>query len=659
MKRIDTIINILLMSKSPITVDSIASKLEVSNKTIRNDLKKVEEYLKNEGLQLHKKPGVGVFIEGPKDKKLKLLSDTGINVQTIEPYTPEDRKNYILKRLFMSEKNITIKELSYELYVSRVTIHKDLDDVEKWISKFNLQLLRKPNRGLEIIGEEKDWRKAVSSLIAYNKGSMQLKEMLYEYYGGRIDYKTLTKLKELVNLDYNKLENIVSDAEKALKFRFSDEAFIGMIIHIAIAIKRLKGNKYIHLSEEIKEGLKQKEEYHIAEHIAQSVQENFKVKLPDSEISYILLHIIGAKMLQNKVDLASMKLTEDDENDNEVSVMMAKEIVAIAERVLGLDFSGDNQLLNGLILHLRPTINRLKYGLTLRNPIMEQIKANYPEIYGVSWMTSTVFERYLGVKIPEEEIGYLTLHLGAAIERQNKPLKALVVCTSGIGTSQLLAEKLERHFRQIDIKAIISIAMINEKLLNDVDVVISTVPISVDKPVLNISPLMTQKDIKLISEFLNYSKVNLGGTALSFITEDFVILGAPYKTKDEVLESVGSLLVDRGYVKQEYIPSLKDRESCGTTVVGNGVAIPHGLSTYVLKSQIVVCLLNKSIDWDGAKVDIVFMISVSSGDAKGFIGRLKNLYKVIDDEDFLKSLRKAKSEQQVAEVVNKVLREQS
>jgi len=169
---------------------------------------------------------------------------------------------------------------------------------------------------------------------------------------------------------------------------------------------------------------------------------------------------------------------------------------------------------------------------------------------------------------------------------------------------------------------------------------------------------MTQKDIKLINEFLNYTKEKIGNTNLSPITEDFVIHGAAYKDKKEVLESIGSMLVEKGCVQEEYISSLKERESYGTTVIGKGVAIPHGLSKYVLKSQIAVCLLDKPIDWDGEKVDIIFMICVSCYDAKSFVGRLKNLYKVIDTDDFLDSLRKAKDEHEVKEIVNKVLQAQ-
>lgn len=206
MDRILEIINMLLNSEKPLTVDYIANRLKVSNKTIRNDLKKVEEYVQQKGVKIIKKPRVGILLEGPRNKRLELADEIKKSLDFEEPFSPEARKNYILKRLFMSKGSVTIKELAEELYVSRVTIHKDLRNVEKWLNKFNLKLLKKPNYGIEVVGDEENWRNAVASLIVSTKEQKELKEFLYNDYTGRIDYRTLVQLKELFDIDYKQLE---------------------------------------------------------------------------------------------------------------------------------------------------------------------------------------------------------------------------------------------------------------------------------------------------------------------------------------------------------------------------------------------------------------------------------------------------------------------
>lgn len=648
MERVFRIINILLNREDYITIDSIAATLGTSNKTVRNDLKKAEDSIKDKGLMLVKKPGCGVRIQGEESKKLELINRFKTVTDDVEPFSPEDRENYILKKLLMSEENITMKELASELYVSRVTIHKDLEYIEDWIKDYNLRLLRKPNYGIEIVGDEENLRKAVADIIVKDKGNDELKEILYKDYYGRIDYKTTVRLKELIDIQYKQLEKIIVNAEESLKFKFSDEAFISLIIHIAIAIKRLQQNKDINLSEDILNNLKEKEEYCTAERAANEIEKCFNVKFPESEVGYITLHLLGAKMQQDKVgEVLSNILNDKDELPN----IMAKEIIEKAEKILCVHLSEDKQLLNGLILHLRPTINRLKYGLTLRNPIIDEIKENYPEIYGAAWMTSSIFKKYLGVKIPDEEIGYIAIHIAAAVERLEKSLNALVVCSSGIGTSQLLAVKLMKHFGEIRIKDVVSYASIMERNLEDIDIIISTVAIKIDKPTINISPLLTQNDIRRLNQFINninyYKKYKVG----NIINEDYIFLNQNFSGREMLIKCLCEKLYKGGYVKDEYLSTVLNREKKCSTEVGNKVAIPHGNPQYVNRSSMCVVTLNKPIKWNEEQVDIVFFINISEKDIKRFERMFRYLYNKIDEVEFLEKLRGEKDKKNVIKLL--------
>lgn len=500
MSRILSIVGLLANNKDGMTINSIAEKLNVSNKTIRNDLIEANEFIKQAGLVMIKKPGVGIKIQGQEDKLLKLLNEIESSFNKFKDFSPEARKNYILKRLLMSCKGLTMKEIGNELYVSRVTIYKDLNGVEKWLSNYNLVLLKKTNFGIQVVGDEEDLRNAISSLIIDDKCEDKLKGLKHVDYVGKIDYKTIIKLQELINLDYTLIEKIVLELEKELKMKFSDEAYLSLVMHIAISIKRLKSGKNIQLSQKIIYNLKLKNEYHIAEKVAIEIGQVFQVKFTESEIGYILVHILGTK-IQEKT-LNQMDLEMEFQKDNRQAVIMSREIIKIAEKMLNIKLSEDIQLLNGLILHLRPTINRLKYGLTLRNPIINEIKESYPEIFAAAWKTSVVFKKYLGVKIHEEEIGYIALHIEASVERNRSLIRVLVVCAYGIGTSQLLAARLRKSFRQLDIVDIISSIALDEKSLENIDIIISTVQVKASKPVLNISPILTENDMERLESFI-------------------------------------------------------------------------------------------------------------------------------------------------------------
>lgn len=654
--RVDKIVEILLeTNQSYITIDEIAEKLNVSNKTVRNDLKVVEKVLFDEGVYVEKKPRYGIRIKVDEEKRVELLQNYKFKSSFIEPYSPQFRRDYILKRLLMKKSNITIAELAQELYVSKVTIHKDISFVQKWLKDFNLKLIKKTNYGIQIVGDEENFRNAIAHLIVSEKDKEELEEILFNNITTRLDFKMIERLKELVDLDYKLLEKIVENAEEKMGARFTDDAFISLIIHIAISIKRLKEGNDISIPQDVVFEIKEKEEFKVALEVTKNIEKAFGVKFPKSEVIYILLHILGAKMQQNKKDDVLNLVNNIKEDD--LSIDMAKEIIDIAQRSLGTYLEKDEQLLNGLILHLRPTINRLKYGLALRNPVLNEIKENYSEFFGVAWMASTVFNKYLGVKIPEEEIGYIALHIGAAVERNIKPFKVLVVCSSGIGTSQLLAARIQKSFREIDIVDTISYLELEKIKLDEIDFIISTIPISNTKPVLQVKPILTQNDIKKIEYYINYMKNRKNNKAFleKLIDEDLIFLDCNFEKQNEVLKFLSNELTKRDYVDKEYYKKLVEREKMTYTSIGNGVAIPHANPELVKKSKISLLTLKEPIIWGNEYVDVVLMISIAQNDLKEGKFIFKNLYNAIEERSFIEKIKTAKNILEAKQIIGGVL----
>ena len=238
-------------------------------------------------------------------------------------------------------------------------------------------------------------------------------------------------------------------------------------------------------------------------------KKRYELKIPQAEIGYISLHILGSKMQQG----FTIDHSEDiiDSSDDFVRDL-AKEIIHLVGVVLSVDLQDDQQLLTGLILHLRPTINRLKYGLRLKNPLLNEIKLKYPSVFGAAWSSSVLFEKYYGIKVTEEEVAYLAMHFGAALERKKTLTRAVIVCSSGIGTAQLAAVRLEQSISDLKIVEITSYHDVSRIQTLDYDIIISTIPLrGYDKPVILINPpcwrSRRSKDPKVYSEC--YRKQNL------------------------------------------------------------------------------------------------------------------------------------------------------
>lgn len=77
--------------------------------------------------------------------------------------------------------------------------------------------------------------------------------------------------------------------------RWADSAYAGLLVHLALAVQRLKKEEKITIDQKLLADLKQKKEYQIGAHIAQSIGRDFSLAVPEDEIGYITMHLLGAK----------------------------------------------------------------------------------------------------------------------------------------------------------------------------------------------------------------------------------------------------------------------------------------------------------------------------------------------------------------------------
>ncbi|MDN5331898.1 MAG: hypothetical protein PWP45_1123 [Tepidanaerobacteraceae bacterium] len=665
--RFREILKILINSNGPITTKDVARKLKVSSRTIRHDLKRLQEFLDTFDIRIVKKPRTGVYLDGTNEKKAVLLDQISQSDSYYrEPYSPQEREKYIIFRLLQSDKNLTTQQLADELFVSKVTIYKDLDNVEKWLARHDLKLIRKPNYGIEIAGSEENFRKAFSDFLVNTVEKHRLKKLVQEPFIHPLDRRlspaNFTQLVRMFpKIDVRKLERIIHEAEEIMRLRFIDESYTALIVHLAIMIKRLQDKKDIKLQPLRLANLKESEEYRIAKFIAGRLENEFGIKIPENEIVYISLHILGAK-IEKRLPLKEESVDEMLKDFEKEILEIVYDMISVVENTLDVKLSNDKFLVAGLALHLRPVINRIRYGMNLHNPILAQIKENYTSIYGIAWITAGIIEKRLGIKVGEEEVGYLAMHLGAAIERATAPKKALVICSSGIGTAQMLASRLKKKFPEILIDDVISVPNVDEVLkCKKVDFIISTVPMELkDIPVILVSPLLTEGDIAKIRELIGKTssmklKLNRrdfeGSLVYELIPEDLVFCKKTFDSKEQIIEEIGKILVARGYVEPDFVKAVQEREKITSTYIGRGVAIPHGEDRFVIKPTVAVITLETPVEWWGKQVNLVFYLALRFDTSEYTKAFFKEFYDMLDSPEILDMIRQAKSPEEIKRIL--------
>ena len=69
------------------------------------------------------------------------------------------------------------------------------------------------------------------------------------------------------------------------------------------------------------------------------------------------------------------------------------------------------------MVHLEPALYRMKNDMTISNPLLLQIKQEYPEVFEKCEKAAEVIGEKTGLVANEAEVGYLAMHFGAAKER--------------------------------------------------------------------------------------------------------------------------------------------------------------------------------------------------------------------------------------------------
>jgi activator of the mannose operon (transcriptional antiterminator) len=475
--------------------------LKVSDKTLAKDINYIENCLKNKNIGICRKTGIGIQIKIANNQKIDLLNDINANSEAFDPLSIKNRRIETLKLLLTkSNQNTSIQKLADTYYVSKASIANDLKFIEDWLHNYEITLDRSVE-GTKINGSEVNIRKAIASIT--NELLNDSSDSFDVRYISRLDPQTIHGLSKIFDTDLVLyIEKILIDLEKTLEYTIGDPYFINLLTHILICIKRVSEGNQIQGQNSSSLAFLSTDDiiYESATNLALKIYEKYKININDSEIYYIYQYLVscgvGQRLLGN-----SLILKKDQEvNYIDITTSLIKDV----SDILKFDLTKDSLLCNGLMLHIRPMLNRLKYNIQIRNPLLKEIQERFTEILNICQVVVYfITKKYNLNTISIDEIGYLVTYFQAAIERGISYKKVIVVCHSGYGTSQLLTTRLKRAFPQWQVGDVISDHKLNTINLDDIDFIISTVHLTFkEKPYMLVSALLSEKDIKNIKTIL-------------------------------------------------------------------------------------------------------------------------------------------------------------
>lgn len=689
--RAKEIINILCRETQYITIASIAEKLDVSTRTILRELEGVEELLGANGVRLEKKPNRGLYVNGSIDDKANILQLMEMQNEN-KVYTPRERQAIILSELLQNQSPTKLYYFTKIFDVSEGTVSRDLDSLEAWMKQYNLKLIRKPGLGVFVEGSEGAIRRAIVNLIYENVDQNHLHNFMRENFKISaerqigIEIRMRNRLLNLIDREtISKLEILIHEVEDMMGYSFADSAYVGLVVHLALAVQRIRNNERITIDKSYLEEIKDKQEYTAAEHLVKKIEKVLSINIPQDEIAYITMHIIGSK---NR-DIYREK--QESTTGGFELVKLAREMIKVAEHESNCYLEQNQKLLIGLVNHLGPAISRLKMNMDIRNPLLDEIKAFYPHIMEISKKCAEVIENRFDIKIPESEIGYIAMHLGAAIDKKEvydkRVYKAAVACPSGIGASRMLASRIENEYENIMVSDVISTIKLEDYVLDkeEIDFIISTVPIDeAVLPVIVVTPLLSLTDKLMIDKFLKECKIQEKNEArekrnivdlkskliqmskyseaiIELLDHLFLLDACEAKSIKELIITASSQIGDTPEKQAMIEQDLTDRESRGNTrISGKEFVLIHCRSAAIDRIQLGVIRLMHPISYTNNRGELehicfaVIMVAPLQSDKEPLevIGEVSRL--LIEKSNFLKLIKEG-TQQSIYEELSKRL----
>ncbi|WP_049437615.1 BglG family transcription antiterminator [Staphylococcus hominis] len=579
-----------------LNANEIAQHLTVSNRTIRSDIK----YINNDFLK-------SLIISVKSRGYMLNTEDYEIDdINTLLKSLDEKDSEILINlgyHLLMQNSAITLNKLEKEYHISRTKLLDYLSRIQAWCEKFNVQIEIKRKKGISISGSVNSINNAILHLNQLSEEDNSVEDLI---------------LNELPKSHINIIFNIVQ--ENLEKYRINTSAFKikQLVIHLILIMKRKEPEK---ISWKIDQ-----EALEIAEKCTSEINSKLKYNL-NAETSKLFSFFISYHF--NKFELGVEKIFIKSYINRLINLM---------EKNVGVKFSEDKLLKENLYSHFSRTYLRLTKNIYLNNPLVNNIKKLYPFIFSVLFEVIETLHKESNITLSEDEIAFLTIHFQSSIERnEEEQFRVVIACYYGLGVSNLLDAKISKLNKQINVIDIIKLEEVNGYDFSNTDLLVTTNEIDKSKimndiNVLIVTPLFSKEDENKFKYYMNEKRnpisINNKLDNINIIVETDK---GNYNNTLSIFKRVNEILKNNKAIENEYIDSVLEREKFSSTYIGNDIAIPHGNPEKVLKSHIIIFKSKKDIKWKQYNVNLVFFLAISKKDlavAKSFIQSIAQLSEI-------------------------------
>ena len=609
----------------PVTGKELSSRLNVSDRTIRNYIREMNE----------KKTIIQSTANG-----YQLISFDHLNKQeevhnrfVYDFSTQRERLLYISERIIISPQEADLYDIADEIYISYSTIEKDLIQIRKMLKGFQLSLQRANGKAM-IQGSEESKRSFMRYLLsAQDSATVQ---------------NTLLAICKDIHIPFDTLKDLIIYQTRKQKLYASNYAIKNILTHVIITLSRLQ-NKYSLQLQSTPTAQEKEPESICAANIIQEIELKYNIMF-NAEEKNQLIFLLMSKTTRLDCRYQSKKNTQDFISLEYIE--FTKQLIENINYIYYIDLN-DPDFINFFSLHLKNVIFRWNNNTFNTNPFSDQIFIQNPLIYDIAVYIANEIRNQYHCKLNKDEITFISLHIGAVIEKktvESHTHKALLIINEYYYPVSNYLYQFQMTFQnKIDIIAIMpSISSFDDV---EADFIIDA---SGDKkasyaiPVVSISPLFDKKDLNKIHDFLNKLIDQRHTNTLkrqfnSFFSKDMFEIEHYETDANAMICYISKKLIDAGIAPAAFTQSVLEREEITSTSFDNRVAIPHSILCSTSRNCAYVIINKTPMKWGYFEVNIIILIGINHNQRRFFKELYSNLLEKLQDITIIQELIKVET----------------
>lgn len=617
-----------------LSIKEIAKATKIKERTLYREIKNLEDSLQRLGIELVKEKS-RYILKGNVSSLDSSLFETNFEDYA---YSTETRLTLILCFLILNE-DTSIKDISEKLMLSYNTVASTITTIEKILFDYKLTLIRKKGQGIEIEGKEVDRRVLLISLLC--------NEISDEEFFTRLNNRDILSSNPFIKfLNFDLIKKAFYENKHLDVFNlYTDSSIKKILISLNVVFLRIS------YTTEIKENFTA-QEYNSIISLLNASKEIVDFDITEDIIKFLIKILKTCRLIE--------QLSYFNDKYSYTLVYKINLLIKYVSEKMNVDFTQDTNLSSGLIAHVESAIKRHQINLTEENDeLLEFVLKNYNELYLI--IKSELLVVFDEINFNSTELSYIVIHFASSFEQiyRKNFIRALVICASGIGSSKILGSQIRKNIPEIKNLEYTIPSKVTKSLVNNYDVVISTIELEQDIDYLLIPTILKEKDISLIQERILASRsfkrndfvksedsfnIDKLGSACQIILKNIeYIVADNTKNNKEILDNIfeNSTLVINN--KEEIVDSLLDRHNKSSVVIPNtDIALFHTLDKELAEPFIIICSLNNVLamkDAMGEEQRVEYFIIMVSPNEQEYTELLSQIsIAILDDKIFRDAL---------------------